>query len=135
MENIFFELNQENLLLTAKTFNDLDELNNIYVFDLDYIYLMEKEMYDEAKKSVYKKEIFVYIINKNKNISKNEIKIDLNNLEDKVLLNVLKNALFVKDKMEKEIIKSEHVFNDFYCLLLENVDEDLIMSMKIENMY
>lgn len=130
MENYSFDLNCFELTLTLNKFNENADIIDYYIFDLDYTYLIDKEVRDEERKIKYNEDIFAYVLNRNASIKKNDIEIKNNDFEDPDILNTLKEIIIISSEEDRNILNQEDFFKNYFLILNENMNKEILSSIK-----
>ena len=130
MENYSFDLNCFELTLTLNIFDENADIIDHYTFDLDYTYLIDKEIRDEERKIKYNKDIFAYVLNKNSSIKKNDKKIKNNDFEDQNVLNTLREIIIISSEEDRSILSQEDFFKNYFLILNEDMNREILSSIK-----
>lgn len=130
MENYSFDLNCFELTLTLNIFDENADIIVHYTFDLDYTYLIDKEIRDEERKIKYNKDIFAYVLNKNSSIKKNDKKIKNNDFEDQNVLNTLREIIIISSEEDRSILSQEDFFKNYFLILNEDMNREILSSIK-----
>lgn len=131
MNGVYLDFDAYNMQLRIKMFDENSILEKDYIFQMEYMFLMDKEIYSFEDEKVYLEYFFAYSLDYESNHYLNGEVFNLKTMKEKNILYMLDNMFIVKDELTRTILSTEREFQQFYYLLEDNIDSDFQGSLRL----
>lgn len=131
MNKIYVDFDAFEMKLKIKLFNEESNVEKEYLIQMEYIFLMDKEIYSMETETVSLEYFFAYTLDKEGTHYLNNESFDIEKMQEKNLLSMIDEMFIVKDKGSRVMLQTEKEFSGFYYLLEENINEDFQSALKI----
>lgn len=131
MNGINVDFDAFDMQLKIKLFNEKSELEKEYLLQMEYIFLMDKEIYSPETDTISLEYFFAYTLDENGTHLLNGKPFDIKTMGEKNILSLINNMFIVKDKLSQLMLSTEKDFHKFYYLLEKDINKNFKGALKI----
>lgn len=135
MNSIYVDFDAFDMQLKIKLLNNESIVEKEYLLQMEYIFLMDKEVYSFENENVYLEYFFAYTLNEKGNHYLNGEKFNIKDMQEKNVLSLIDEMFIVKDNLSRVMLQTENDFSKFYYLLEKNINDDFQGALKLEKYF
>lgn len=131
MNSIYVDFDAFDMQLKIKLLNNESIVEKEYLLQMEYIFLMDKEIYSFENENVYLEYFFAYTLDEKGNHYLNGEKFNIKDMQEKNVLSLIDEMFIVKDNLSRVMLQTEKDFSKFYYLLEKNINDDFQGALKL----
>ncbi len=135
MNSIYVDFDAFDMQLKIKLLNNESIVEKEYLLQMEYIFLMDKEVYSFENENVYLEYFFAYTLDEKGNHYLNGEKFNIKDMQEKNVLSLIDEMFIVKDNLSRVMLQTEKDFSKFYYLLEKNINDDFQGALKLEKYF